>query len=82
MAEHGIQIASEKKQRALSKELITTTIVSEIAPFTHALKKGGEEVRPSAMAYIPTLSEKVFELLEQYSRLEIYIMAIWGYNAN
>ena len=64
----GIKIASEGKQRALSKQLITTEIVGEIAPFTHAIKKGGEQIKPSAMVYIPTLKEKIFELLEQYNR--------------
>ena len=63
-------MASEKKQRVLSKQLISTEIAAEIAPFTHDLKKrgGGEEVRPSAMAYIPYLPDKVFELLEQHAR--------------
>ena len=68
LAEQGIKIASEKKQRLLSKELVTTEITAEMAPFTHALKSGGEEVRPDAMAYVPYLPEKVFELLEQHAR--------------
>ncbi len=38
-------MASEKKQRVLSKQLITTEIAA-----------GGEEVKPSAMAYVPYLS--------------------------
>ncbi len=68
MNEAGIKVASEKKQRVLSKQLITTQIVGEIAPFTHALKGGGEEVKSAAMVYIQYLSEKVIELLDQYAR--------------
>lgn len=66
----GIKIASEKKQRLLSKELIPTEIKAEVAPFTYGLKRGGEEVKPSPMVYIPYLPDKVFELLEQLARLD------------
>ena len=68
LSEAGIKLASEKSQRLLSKQLITTEIVAEIAPFTHSLKKGGEEVKSDALAYTPNLCEKVFEILEQHSR--------------
>lgn len=47
-----------------------TEIKAEVAPFTFGLKRGGEEVKPAAMAYIPYLPDKVFELLEQLARLE------------
>ena len=70
MVEAGVHIASEKKQRLLSKELVTTDILAEAAPFTFPLKRGGEEVRASAMAHIPSLLNKVLELLEQYARFE------------
>lgn len=68
LAAEGIKIASEKRQRALSKELITVDIQAEVSPFTFSLKNGGEEVRASAIAYIPYLQDKIFELLDQYSR--------------
>jgi hypothetical protein len=70
LAAEGIKIASEKKQRALSKEVITVPIKTELSPFTCSLKNGGEEVRASAVAYIPHLSDKVFELLDQHSRCD------------
>ena len=56
--------------RSLSKEIITTEISAEIAPFTHALKGGGEEIKASAIAYIPCVADKVMELLDQYFRCE------------
>ena len=64
----GVKVASEKNQRILSKQLITTQIASEVAPFTHQLKKGGKEVKKAAMAYIPDLVQKITELLEQHAR--------------
>ena len=54
--------------RLLSKEIITTEIRAELAPFTSALKGGGEEVKASAMAYVPNLQDKVFDLLEECAR--------------
>lgn len=68
MNEAGIKVASEKQQRLLSKQLVTTEIVAELAPFTHALKGGGEEIKCGGMAYVPHLSDKVFEVLEQHAR--------------
>ena len=65
MAKSGIKVASEKEQRRLSKDHITTGITTEIAPITHALK---EEVKPDAIAYIPFLPDKVFEILDQQAR--------------
>ena len=66
-----MRVASEAQQRRLSKELITTETHSEIAPFTHALTgSGGEEVKPSAMAHLPNLAAKIFEVLDQHARLE------------
>ena len=50
---------------------MTTEIQAEIAPFTHALKSshgGGEEMKPGALSFIPDLSAKLFELLDQYDR--------------
>lgn len=61
-------MASEKQQRLLSKQLLTTETTGETAPFTHSLKNGGEEVRKGAMAYVPCLWDKVEELLEQRAR--------------
>lgn len=76
MAEAGIKIASEKDQRLLSKELITTEIVAECAPFTHSLSNGGKEVKSDALAYTPYLPDKIFELLEQNARY-IICSAVW-----
>ena len=47
---------------------VSEEIVTEIAPFTHKLKQGGEEVKPDGMAYLPVIWDKIFEVLDQYSR--------------
>ena len=67
LTEKGVKLASERKQRILSKELISVEVVAEIAPFTHSLKHGGEEIKASAIAYVSYLPDKVFELLDQNS---------------
>ena len=65
-------MASEKKQRCLSKDLITTRITAEVTSFTHALKRGGEELKPDAVAYIPSLPDKVWiSKLARYYRFVI-----------
>lgn len=67
MAQEGIRIGSEKQQRRLSKEIVSVEIQAETAPFTFSLKRGGEEVRASAIAYLPCLKDKV---TDQHSRYE------------
>ncbi len=47
LAEEGIKIASEKKMRSLSKEIISVEVLADIAPFTRSLKGGGEEMKAS-----------------------------------
>ena len=69
LVEAGVHIASEKRQRVISKESVTTDILAEAAPFTFPLKRGGEKVRASAMARIPSLLNKVLELLEQFAKM-------------
>lgn len=68
MAQEGVKIESEKRQRQLSKQLISTVVEADVAPFTFALKNGGEEVRPAAMACVPYLPDKIFELLDELAR--------------
>ena len=70
-------MASEKKQRLLSKELISVEVVAEAAPFTFSLKGGGEEVKASGIAYISYLADKIFELLDQHSRYQVWTYKGW-----
>jgi len=48
--------------------LVTTEIVAEAAPFSFALKRGGEEIWLAPVAYISHIEVKVMELLDQRNR--------------
>ncbi len=60
--------SSVRKLRSNSKDLISTEILAEAAPFSFPLKNGGKEIKPAPMAYNPHLVAKVEELLEQIKR--------------
>ena len=64
----GVSIASERKQRALSKELVGSNLASEAALFSFPMESCGEELRPAPLVYVPDLSGKIFQLLEQNDR--------------
>jgi len=66
----GVYLGSERKQRALSKELVGDNLTVELAPFSFKLANGGEELRGAAMAYTPSLTRKVIQLLEQNDMLD------------
>ena len=49
----GVRIASERKQRALSKELVGNNLSSEAALFSFPMESCGEELRPAPLVYGP-----------------------------
>ncbi|KAL5515747.1 hypothetical protein EMCRGX_G000956 [Ephydatia muelleri] len=61
----GISFGSERKHRALCRELIGDNLEVELAPFSFKLADGGEEIRGAAHAYTPSLTVKITQLLEQ-----------------
>ena len=61
----GVYLGSERKQRALSNELVGDNLEVELAQFSFKLSNGGEELRGAAFAYTPSLTKKVVQLLEQ-----------------
>ena len=61
----GISFGSERKHRALCRELIGDNLEVELAPFSFKLADGGEEIRGAAHAYTPSLTAKITQLLEQ-----------------
>jgi len=71
----GVEIESERKQRMVCDTLVTTEIVAEAAPFSFALKRGGEEIRSAPIAYIQHIAVKVMELLDQSHRYLILVLA-------
>ena len=63
-----MSFASEGKMRARAKELVEDHIVGERAPFSFALKEGGEEVRTAPYVYVSSLWVKVVALLDHHER--------------
>ena len=64
----GVQIESERNLRQTSTRLVSTEVLCEAVPFSFPMKRGGEELRPAPLAYIPHLVSKVEELLDQNER--------------
>ena len=60
--EWGICLASERKMRARAVALVEDNLEAGAVLFTFPLKSGGEEIRAAAMAYVPELVGKVFEI--------------------
>ncbi len=61
----GVTMGSERKMRKVATEMVGTNLLSEAAPFSFSLKRGGEEIRAVPLVYVPDLGAKVFQLLEQ-----------------
>ena len=65
MKQSGINLVSEKKQRVLYCELTGENLEVELASVSFKLPNGGEEFRGAAHGYTPSLTQKIFQLLEQ-----------------
>ena len=48
--------------------MVGTNLSSEALPLSFPLKRGGEEMRPAALCYVPDLGQKMFQLLDQNER--------------
>lgn len=68
MKEFRIEIASERKQRKLAKEIIGENVKAERAPFTFSKDGGGEEIREVPFVYVPNLIQKVADLVAHNER--------------
>ena len=72
----GVSLPSEKRQRALSHEILGENLQSEAAPFSFPLKHGGEDLRPAPLVFVPDLPAMVFQHLEQndrYTHANVYM---------
>eukprot|EP00731_Ephydatia_muelleri_P029391 Em0020g1035a len=65
LKQSGVCLGSERKQRALCKELIGDNLEVELAPFSFKLPNGEEGLRGAAYGYTPNLTSKIVQLLEQ-----------------
>lgn len=61
-----INLDSEAKEREVAKELLGPNLKCETVLFTFTIDHGGaEEIRKAPMAYVPDLTAKVKQLLDQ-----------------
>ena len=67
MKEWGLTIASEKRMRIETAELIGDNLEAEWDPMFFNHKDGGEVIKEVPLAYIPRLWEKIESLLNQSS---------------
>lgn len=59
-------MASEGKQRSLMKgQLSQLPVECESFPFSFNLKRGGQELQPTPLAYVDDLKSMVFHLLDE-----------------
>ena len=63
-------IGSERKQRALAKELIGDNLEVELTPFSFKTSNGGEELRGAPHAFTPCWQHKLVQLLEENERYQ------------
>lgn len=61
----NVQISSERSLRKRSKAVTSDNLKSEVAPLTFSLKSGREEIRGAPLVFIPSLNEKLFQLLDK-----------------
>lgn len=63
-----MNLASEKRQRNLAKEIIGENLVAEKGAFTFPREGGGEEIREVPFAYVPNLMAKCADLVRAHQR--------------
>lgn len=71
MSVHGVQLASEKKVRALSNDMVGDNLVAEEVPLSQPLRLGLDLVL-APLVYVPDLVGKVFQMLDQNARYQVY----------
>ena len=68
LKEFKIELASERKQRKMAKEIIGDNLQAEKAPFTFSKDGGGEEIREVPFVFVPNLIQKVADLVAHNER--------------
>ena len=63
----GVKLASEKKMRVEADQLVGKNLESEMVPFAFPHKDGGQVIKAAPFAFIPSLWDKVKDLLDQNS---------------
>ena len=68
LAQSGVHLASEKRQRLVAKEVVGDNLEAEMAPFCYSQPCSEDVIRVAAYAYAPNLIQKVTELLDENER--------------
>ena len=85
LKERGLTLPSEKRQRALSHDVLGDNLKSEAAPFSFPLKHGGEDLRPAPYVYVPDLPAMIFQHLDQndrYTSMEMVLPSTCNMNVH
>ena len=61
----GVKLASEKKMRVEAEKLVGKNLESEMVPFSFPHRDGGQVIKVAPFAFIPSLWDKMQDLLEQ-----------------
>ena len=64
MKAQGIKLASERRVRRLSQELLGDNLAAMEVPLSQP-QRFGVDLKVSPLVYVPDLAEKIFQLLEQ-----------------
>ena len=63
-----VHLASEKRQRSLSKDIRGDNLEAEKGAFLFSREDGGEEIREVPFVYVPNIVRKVADLLTHNER--------------
>ena len=67
MSAQGVKLASENKMRLVSKNIVGDNLVAEEVPLLQPLRLG-VDMTLAPLVYVPSLTEKIFQLLDQNER--------------
>ena len=67
MNAQGIQLASERRVRRLSQEMLGDNLAATEVPLSQPLRFG-VDLKVSPLVYVPDLVERILQLLEQNDR--------------
>jgi len=68
LAQSGVQLGSEARQRLIAKDILGENLEAEIAPFCFSHPNCDDEIRAAAYAYTPGLIQKVTKLIDENER--------------
>ena len=68
LAQSGVRLGSETRQRLIAKDILGENLEAEIAPFCFSRPSCDDEIRAAAYANTPSLIQKVTKLIDENER--------------